>query len=137
MNILDISFTKIHGEKHNVPKGNIKVANGINIANLEKSNMGVGGDRQPLTVEFTFKSQYKPDIADIELKGKVLFIETQEEAKKTLETWEENKNLGEQKTKNILNKIMDKCNLDILLLSRELSLPSPVKPMNFKSKKQE
>lgn len=135
MNILDISFTKIHGEKHNVPKGNIKVGNGINISNLEKSDMGVGGERQPLTLEFTFKSKYKPDIAEIELKGKLLFIETQEEAEKTLETWKENKNLGEEKTKQILNKIMNKCNLDVLLLSRELNLPSPVKPINFKTKK--
>jgi len=135
MNILDISFTKIHGEKTNVPKGNIQVSNGINISNLQKSNMGVGGDQQPLTVDFTFKSNYKPDIANMELKGKLLFIEPQEEAKKTLENWEETNKLSNEKTKTVLNKIMDKCNLDILLLSRELSLPSPVKPMNFKTKK--
>ena len=99
MNILNVSFTNIHGEKRNVPKkGKLSVSNGINLNSLEKSDLNVNEDRQALKLSFSFKAEYKPDVATLQLDGEILLLETFDEAEKMLEAWDETKKVGLEKT---------------------------------------
>lgn len=126
MNILNITFNGINAEKKGVPKGSISVSNNIKIMGVEEVKMGLDKTKKALKFSFSYKTNYAPDIATIELKGDLLGLVAEEEAKKILDKWEKSKSLEKENAKSVINNVMNKCTVEVILLSRELGLPSPI-----------
>jgi len=126
MNILNITFNGINAEKKSVPKGSISVSNNIKIENVEEVKMGLDKTKSALKFLFSYKTSYSPDIALIELKGELLTLMDIEEANKINEKWKKDKSLDKDNAKIIINNVMNKCTVEIILLARELGLPSPI-----------
>lgn len=126
MKILNINFTAINAERKGVPKGKLNVNNNIKLTNIEKANIGLDKERTALKFSFTFTTTFQPDIASMELKGELTGLGDTDKATKILEDWKESKKVKRNNLTNILNSIMNKCSLEVILLSRELDLPSPI-----------
>ncbi len=126
MNILNITFNGINAEKKSVPKGSISVSNNIKIENVEEVSMGLDKSKNALKFSFLYKTSYSPDIANIELKGELLGLVAKEEADSILEKWKKDKSLDKEKAKAVINNVMSKCTIEVIILSRELGLPSPI-----------
>jgi len=126
MNILNITFNGISAEKKTVPKGNISVSNNIKIENVEDVKMGFDKSKGALKFLFSYKTTYEPDIAVIELKGELLSLVESDESKKVLDKWKKDKSLDKDYAKVVINNVMSKCTIEVILLARELGLPSPI-----------
>jgi hypothetical protein len=126
MNILNITFNGINAERKSVPKGSISVSNNIKIEGVEEVKMGLDKTKIALKFLFSYKTSYSPDIALIELKGELLSLVDAEESVKVLEKWKNDKSLDKDTAKVIINNVMNKCTIEVILLSRELGLPSPI-----------
>jgi hypothetical protein len=126
MNIINMSFTGINAARTATPKGGVSVKNNVRVEGVEPFNMGIDQSRQAYRVLFTFSSDYSPDFASIVLKGEVLVLDTAAEASKVIGTWKNEKRLDPSVGRGILNNIMNRCSLEVILLSRELGLPSPI-----------
>ena len=127
MTIVNFVFTKMEVEKLQARKGGIKISNNVGILNVKEATLPVKSDKQDaLDVEFKFETNYSPDIGKIELNGKLIYVGTKEEVEKTLKKWKkENKGEKELMTK-IMNYILDKCNIQAIILSQYMNLPCPV-----------
>jgi len=126
MNILNITFNGIHAEKKSIPKGSISVSNNIKIEHVEDVKMGFDKTKSALKFLFSYKTNYEPDIAIIELKGELLSLIEADDAKKILDKWTKDKSLDKDSAKVVINNIMSKCTIEVILLARELGLPSPI-----------
>ena len=126
LNVLNITFNGINAEKKTIPKGSISVSNNIKIEGVEEVKMGFDKTKKALKFSFTYKTTYEPGIATLQLTGELLGLVSEEEAAKIMEKWEKNKSLDKENAKSVINNVMNKCTVEVILLSRELGLPSPI-----------
>ena len=81
MTIVGFNFTKLNTEKHGGIQGRIKVANNVNIKEVDETDLNLGSSQQKgLRFQFQFTSKYEPDIGSITIEGNVLYIEEEKKA---------------------------------------------------------
>jgi hypothetical protein len=127
MTIVGFNFTKIEGEKKELTKGKININNNVAITNVDEKNISLGSEKQKvLAFTFEFKSSYDPNIGAIKLIGDVLYMDDSKKVKEILDSWKKNKKLSKEIMSKILNTILNKCNIQALILSEQINLPPPI-----------
>ncbi|MFA6073288.1 MAG: hypothetical protein WC758_04205 [Candidatus Woesearchaeota archaeon] len=126
MNIINISFTNINANRTAIPRGGLSIANNVKIESVDEAKMGASPTKQAFKVGFSFKTDYNPNFATIELKGEILVLGSNEEVTKVTTQWSKEKKLDPESARTILNSVMNRCALEVIILSKELGLPSPI-----------
>ncbi|MEK6968295.1 MAG: hypothetical protein AABX51_06705 [Nanoarchaeota archaeon] len=127
MGIIGFNFTKMTGERINAPSGKIQINNNASIKDVSEAEFNFGKAKQPgIRFTFQFTSQYTPNIATIDFTGELLFSAEPKKCKEMISAWKKKEKLPQVVMTEVLNTIMTKCNIEALLLSRELNLPPPI-----------
>ena len=121
MRLIKINLDKINIEKLKESFKNIKINSKINISNIEILNPD-GKDNAVLQIFFTYHITYSPDVANIDLGGKIILTSKREEAKEALEMWE-SKKMTEDFRISLFNMILRKANIKALELEEQVGLP--------------
>lgn len=127
MAIVGFNFNKISVEKKEAAKGKITINNNITIKKVEKKDLSLGTSKQD-GVKFTFEftSRYEPKFAEIRFEGDVLFLSGAEEVKKVITEWDKNKKVPKEIMAQVMNTALSKCNIEALIISRDVNLPPPI-----------
>jgi hypothetical protein len=126
MTIIGFELTKMLIEKKNIIKGKINIANNVAIKGAEEVKISMGPNKTALKFIFQFTTKYQPDIGEILIDGDVIYLASEEEGKTILSQWKKEKKVPKEITTPVLNYILNKCNIQALLLSREMNLPAPI-----------
>ncbi len=127
MTIVGMNFTKIVAERKREANEKINISNNISIANVEKSEVAFGvKSQQGLKISFLFHTIYDPDFGSIELHGNLLYLSDEKDVEAVYTDWAKAKRLSADVMKPVLNAVLGKCNIEALVLSRDLTLPPPV-----------
>lgn len=127
MTIVGFNFTNIHVHKDKPATGKINVSNNVSIKNVEETQLSMGQNKQNgLKFSFEFVSSYEPEVGAINLYGDVLTLEDEAKHKEILDGWKKNNSLDKSVMTPLLNHILQKCNVQALILSRDINLPPPV-----------
>ncbi len=127
MSVIGFNFNKILVERLGVKKGKISISNNIGITNVIEAKVPFANDKMKcIKVEFKFESKYEPDVAIISLEGDILYMLPTESADNLMTSWSTKKNLSGDLIQPIMNAILSKANVEALILSKELNLPSPI-----------
>lgn len=130
MTIVGFNYTKIHVERKSSVKGKINIKNNVAIKKVEKSDLSLGGSgsakQAGLKFMFEFTCIYDPKIGEISLAGEVFWLDKEENVKKILSGWKKNKKIQKEISVPILNTVLQKCNIQALMLSRDINLPPPI-----------
>ncbi len=127
MTIVGLNFNKIIVDRQGMPKGKISVTNNIQVKAVEKTDMTVGKAKQnALRFDFEFTAKYEPKIASITLEGTTTYFDTPEKIEELEKAWKKDKKLPKEIMTPVLNNILTKCNIEALILSREVNLPPPM-----------
>lgn len=127
MTIVGFNFNKISVEKKEAAKGKITINNNISIKNVEKRDLSLGAAKQEgVKFIFEFVSKYEPKFAEISLEGDVLYLAGSEQVKKILDGWKKNKKVEKDVMAQVMNTALTKCNIQALILSKEVNLPPPI-----------
>ncbi len=102
--------------------GNINVNSSPRIESVEKADISLLKD--VLEIEFSFTSNYEPDIAQMHMEGVVLY--QTDKVNDVLKLWKKEKKLEDGVALDVLNAIFRKCLSRAVDLSEELRLPPPV-----------
>ncbi|MFC1698008.1 hypothetical protein ACFL1H_06720 [Nanoarchaeota archaeon] len=73
-----------------------------------------------------FKTVYKPKIGEIIFLGDLIQIKQEKEIKVIMKKWKKDKKVDNKNMAPILNTALTKCNVEAVMLARDLGLPSPV-----------
>jgi len=129
MTIVGFNFTKILAERHTPVKGKINIQNKVTITDVGKSDLSLGKGKQD-GVKFTFNyvSGYEPKVGEINLQGDLLFLTDAKGAKTISDSWKNDKKIPQNVMGQVLNTILQKCNVQALIASRDVNLP-PMVPL--------
>lgn len=126
MAILNFGFTKINVEKHQKKTDQVNIKSGMNILSVNESEMIEGTKQKAFNIKFNFKVEYEPGLGHIEFEGDLIWLAKEEDAKAISESWNKNKSLPKDVALKSFNKILQNCNVEALILSRVMNLPSPI-----------
>lgn len=127
MSIAGIQFTKIVLDKKGPAKGKVSVNNNVAVKDVTKTDLSFGAAKQnALRFDFEFKVLYEPNIAEMLFLGFLTYFEKPEVIEEVLKSWKKDKKVPKEIMTPILNNIMAKCNIEALILSREVNLPPPM-----------
>ena len=127
MTIVGFNFTKINVERKKLAKGKINIKNNVGIKNVEEADLSLGKSKQSgLRFVFEFTSSYEPNVGEITLTGEVLYLAEEKAVKEVLKGWKKNKKIPKDFTAAVLNTVLQKCNIQALMLSKDINLPPPI-----------
>lgn len=125
--IVGFSFNKILVEKTGPIQGKVNITNNVAVLQVEKIPLNFGSNQQEgLRFNFEFKADYTPKIGQILLNGDVLYLGDSKQTKEILDTWQKKKQVPKDVMELIINNVLSKCNIEALILSREINLPPPI-----------
>lgn len=127
MTIVGLQFDKIVVDRMDAPKGKMSVKNNIVIKDLEKKDFSVGKTKQfVLLFKFEYSADYEPKIAKITLNGTTTFVEQETKIDEIVKGWKKDKKIPKDIMTPLLNNILNRCNIEALILAREVGLPPPI-----------
>lgn len=133
MAILNFNFTKIDVERKANLSKEVKVESKTNIKDVKPSNIGAGAKQKAFVIEFQHEIKYEPNIGHIILGGSLLYLTTDESADELEKSWKDKKVLPKDVAVAVLNKVLNDCNIEALILSKEISLPAPIQLPKIKA----
>jgi len=127
MTILGMQFSKIAIEKMNPLAGKVSINNNVTIKNVEKTQLALGKNKQDV-LKFTYEytAKYDPKIALITLVGTLTYMPKKEKIDELVKQWKKEKKLPNEILSPVLNSIYTKCNVQALVMAREINLPPPI-----------
>jgi len=127
MTVVGLQFTRMLIEKHSAVKGKVQVNNNVALTNVEKTDFVVGPSKQGAAkFYFEFTAKYEPKIADMIFVGFLTFVDEPKKVTELVESWKKDKKLPKEVMSNVLNTILSRCNVEAMLLAREVNLPPPI-----------
>jgi len=137
MAVIGFNFTKIAAQKLSNKTGKVQVNNNIAIKSIEKSNFSGDEKRQAVRVVFRYDGVYEPKIAHLQFEGDVILMLAKKEAEELVKGWEEKK-APVKSLSSAMNHVLERCNIEGVILARDMNLPSPIPlpKVNEKSAKQ-
>jgi len=136
MAIVGFNFKKIEVEKKTEAKGKINISNNVAIKEVEEAQLSLGKSKQTaLKLTFEFHTKYEPDMGKIFLVGDVVYMGSEKVLKETMKEWKDSKKIPDSISREILGTVLEKCNIQAIVLSRDLNLPTPVPLPKIQPKK--
>jgi hypothetical protein len=127
MPIIGFNFTKISVERKGDVAGKISIGNNISITNVAQKDLALGDIKQKgARFSFEFSVGYEPKIASILMTGDILYAGDDKKIEEILSQWKKNKQVAPDVTVEVLNSALVRCNIQALVLSKEMGLPIPI-----------
>jgi len=126
MTVIGFSFNKMLVEKKNPVKGKVSINNNVGITNVEETQLNLNTNKKALKLNFEFSSSYDPNVGKISLKGEVIYLIDKDKAEEVVKNWKKNKKIEKDLMTEILNNVLTKCNVQALILSKDMNLPPPI-----------
>ncbi|MBN1175145.1 hypothetical protein JXA48_00730 [Candidatus Woesearchaeota archaeon] len=133
MALLNFNFNKILVEKTGKQTKQINIKSGMNVVDVTPSKVVEGSKQQAFIISFKFETLYEPKMAQIILEGDLLYLADEALAKEMNEAWDKKKSLPKEVALVVFNKILHNCNVEALILSREVGLPAPIQLPKIKA----
>jgi len=127
MAIVGFNFTKILVEKKSGIKGKVDIKNNVSVKNVESEDLPLGNSKnKALKFSFEFSSEYSPAMGQILFNGELLYMSDPSSQDDILKSWKKSKEVPKDTLSEILNTILMRCNVEALVLSRDVNLPPPI-----------
>jgi hypothetical protein len=128
MPVITVTYSKLLVQRLGEPKGKISINNNVTIKEITKSEIALGTYKQnALRFQFEFTTKYEPDYAEILLAGDLIYlVGPTESVDAIIKDWKKDKSTPKDITTEVVNNILTRCNIQALILSREMNLPSPI-----------
>ena len=134
MTVISFNFTKITAERSKGTKGKLNISNNISIKDIKSFDLQLGKNKEKaLRFNFKFEAVYDPKIGNIELLGEITYIGKEKEIKDAEKQWKKDKKIPKNIVEEIMSNILSKCNIEALLMSKEIGLPPPIPLPKVKS----
>lgn len=127
MTIIGFNFSKIQVERTGTVQGKVKIANNVGVTDVSEAKVNLSGSSNAgLKFSFAFSCNYEPSVGKIVLEGEVITMEEKKTADEIVKSWKDKKHVPENIMASVLNTVLNRCNIQALILSRDMNLPSPI-----------
>jgi len=132
MAVINVVFNKVSGEKNKEIRGKVGVNTNLNIESVSEAKINFDKNSvDVINVDFIFSAVFDPELGKVTIGGTAVLMEDEKTKNEILSSWKESKKLPESKALPILNIILNKSQLEVAIISKELNLPLPFKLPQF------
>ncbi len=125
MAIIGFNFTKIAAQRLGTRSGKIDITNNIAVRNIETTKFAGDERRTAVRVSFRYDGVYNPKVAHLQFDGDVTLLLEKKVADELLANWKE-KRADTKILTGAMNHVLERCNIQAIILARDMNLPSPV-----------
>jgi hypothetical protein len=125
MAIVGFSFTKIVAERKPVGEQAVNIESNAAVVNIGEMPV-IDPKKTVIKFDFNFIVKYEPDAGKIELEGELIELFDKDFGVKVIEHWNAEKNVHPEIMQEVFNNILGRSNVQSIVLSRDMSLPSPI-----------
>ncbi|MDD9954158.1 MAG: hypothetical protein OXR66_07545 [Candidatus Woesearchaeota archaeon] len=136
MNIVGFNFSKLSAERKKAVVGQVNIKNNITINDVKQAKLGMGVGQGAVSIKFVFVNEYEPDMALMKMEGEILILSEEKQTKAIMKKWKEGNKMLPEVGQMVMNQILNRCNIQALLFSKDLNLPSPVPMPRVKAQEQ-
>jgi len=122
--IVGFGIKSIVAERKNVPRGRIDINSTPKIVSVGWPDMKVFTKKRPVNIEFEFITRYEPDVAEIKIRGYVLYLGRG--IKDLIKKWGKDKSFPREVDMEVKNFLFRKCLTLGVNLSENMQLPPPL-----------
>lgn len=127
MAIVSFNFIRMSADRKAAIRGRLNINNNITIKDVQEADLSFGKSQEAaLRITFEFSSTYQPNAGEILLVGELIDMTDQTSVKDTVAAWKKDKKVPQQTMARILPTILNRCNIQALILSRDINLPPPI-----------
>jgi hypothetical protein len=127
MGIVGFSFKKLLAERNNVNLGKLNIRNNVSLTDANEAELVLGATRQKgIKFTFEFTVTYEPKVGQMILEGEILYISEPKKDEETLKNWKKDKKLPKELTEELVNTVLMRCNLEAMIMGRDVNLPLPL-----------
>jgi len=127
MAVIGFDLNKIMVERTGNVAGEIKINNNVAIKEIDKIGIPIKRDDQEgLRFGFEFTSDYEPKMGKVIIRGNIVVVENKKKAEDILKQWKKDKKAESDVMTSVLNMVLEKCNIEALILSRDVNLPPSI-----------
>ena len=123
--MVGFSFTKINAEKKSVVNQAVNIESNAGVTNVIELP-SIDPKKSLLKFEFDFVVKYEPGAGRIDLSGEIIEIYDKEFGAKVVEHWAKDKKLHAEVMQEVFNNLLAKSNMEAIILSKDMGLPSPI-----------
>ena len=134
MPIIGFNFDKIQANKTNKPQGNVNIKNNVAIEDIALEKVALSSSEEVIKFMFDYSINYEPNVADISLKGHVLFLENKKKTKDIMNSWKKEKKVPSAIMQTIINQVLAKCTVKALNLASDIGVPPHINMPKVKKK---
>lgn len=127
MGIVGFSFKKIHVERTALNLGKLDIKNNVSLVDVAEAELSLGTVKQKaIKFSFEFKVEYTPKVGEMLFTGEILYINEPTKDAEVLKNWKKDKKLPKELMEEIINVVLSRCNMEGMLLGRDVNLPLPL-----------
>lgn len=123
MKLLAFNLKKVNAEKFSTKVENLKINTHIDVSSIEEIKSDIFKFKEEaLSISFSFKIEYEPSYASIEIGGILLLSVDSKISKEVLKQWKD-KQIPDDFKMPLFNLILQKSSIRAIQLEEELNLP--------------
>ena len=136
MATVGFSFTKISAEKMPATGQSVNIESNAGVTNVTELPV-IDPKKVLLKFDFNFIVKYEPGAGKIELTGEIIEIYDKEFGSKVINFWNKDKKLHPEVMQELFNNLLSKSNVEAIIISKDMGLPSPIQMPRVDVKPQE
>ncbi len=125
MPVLGFNYTELSAEKMAPVQGKVSINNNVSVTSVDEQEISFD-DQEAVRIEFRYQSEYEPEVANITIEGNIIYVSEQYSTDELVDEWGDSESLPEDAMRDVINNVLSKCNVEAILLSRDLNIPSPI-----------
>lgn len=126
MPIVGFNYDKIIVERTNVIKKPLNIHTDVSIKDVKEEKIPLGKNDKLLKFNFEFNVKYG-DVGDLKMNGHILLLENPKKTEEILKNWKKSKNIPTEIMSELVNTILQKCNIKALTVAQDVNLPPHIK----------
>ncbi|MDD3175557.1 MAG: hypothetical protein PHU51_03700 [Candidatus Nanoarchaeia archaeon] len=126
MAVLSFNFTKINVERKNKISKELKINTKMGLKDVKSTSVTAGSKQKAFVISFNYGVEYEPKVGSMDLEGELVYLADEKLSKEIEDSWKDKKALPKEIMLTVLNRILHNCNVESLILSKEIALPPPI-----------
>ena len=113
-------------ERKSVPAEKMNISNNVSVKDVDEFPVKGKPKDKAARFLYQFVSTYEPDVGRIEISGEVIWADEEKRIKDLLVSWKKDKKIPKEVMTEVLNVVLARCNIESVVISRDISLPPPI-----------
>lgn len=131
MPIIGERISKISAKRGKLER-KMEIRSNVDLTDVSLKTLGVAAEaKKGLSFSFKFTTTYGNGGGEVDVEGELFFIDKEDKMKEIEAEWKKDKKFDEKIRLSIMNRILELCYLQAIIMGNQVNLPAPMQFPKF------